>query len=402
MPIYVPEKIEYKPLPLALVLREMKTLSSLALDLAYYSTIYADLAIARLVLKLEHEVDARWALAAMQASLSSRSPKNSERIVGLLKVINALDAVSDAAGDLASVVMLMPEKVGLKILLQVLSKSEERICRLKVNSLPKPSARIVDITSFPRHSDVLIVERGETMTIEPPPDFALEVGDVLLLRGTEEALKSVAELLGDYSGLEEARGLEVEEPLRELVRYVVDLKNTSEVALDLAFYSVISGDKALALEVVELEEQTDSHYVGILKLLHSMSEKISAKERVLLTVLLSTLERVADAAWNIASVAASDYEVSEVLERAERESNEVVIRAIAREEASGSTIGDARLDDVGAHVLALKTRSGKWLPLPDETTRLEPGDELVLKLYSEKDPNLVETLRVRGLELIHR
>ena len=100
MPVIMPRRVRYTPIPVKNILREMKDYASIMLDLAYYSMLYADKLMAYEVLKIENKMDEDWSLVLMQTMLAARKPEDSEGLLSIARIATALDTVSDAAGDI--------------------------------------------------------------------------------------------------------------------------------------------------------------------------------------------------------------------------------------------------------------------------------------------------------------
>ena len=99
------EKIEYKPRSVREILVEMKDLSEFMIDLAYSAALFNDKELAEEVGDLERRVDTLSYLLDMQAMVAVRNPKDAESLVGVAVVSSATDKISDAAADMAVIVL---------------------------------------------------------------------------------------------------------------------------------------------------------------------------------------------------------------------------------------------------------------------------------------------------------
>ncbi len=396
MPIIMPKKIRYKPVSVKNILREMKDYASIMLDLAYYSMLYADNMMAYEVLKIENRMDEDWSQILMQIMLAARSPEDSEGLLSIARVATALDTVSDAAGDIASVTAQYSDH--LKGIASALLSSEEIVARIEVK---KPEVkRISELVEYPRHADVIVVIRGYKWYIDPPEDFSLEPGDKIIVRGTEEAIKSIIELTGSEARLPSPPQRMVGEEVKRLYGKVSWLKNIADVALDLAFHSVVYNDRSSAIEVLEIEELVDMKVYQLLDTaLRIEDEGLDVADKIVVARFLESLEKITDAAAAMASIVVANLPVSEVIELAEEESNEIVLKTIVSREADGKTVEALLLDDIGAHVVAIKKKDKGWIPLPSQGEVVNEGDTMIIKLYSEKDERLIVELEKRGLIL---
>ena len=99
------EKIKYKPVAVRDLLIEMKDLSELMIDLAYAAALFNSHPLAEEVLELEKRVDTLAYLLDMSAMVAVRNAEDAESLVGATVVAAATDKISDAAGDLAMIVL---------------------------------------------------------------------------------------------------------------------------------------------------------------------------------------------------------------------------------------------------------------------------------------------------------
>src|SRR5207249_5806267 len=105
---------------------------------------------------------------------------------------------------------------------------------------------------------LLAVRRGDEWEFDPQADTVLSEGDVLLFQGPEEGMNLIRALAGAPPLPEppESEGT----PLTELDRAVdilVEMKNSAEVAVGLAYSALLFKDAALAAEVATLEARSD-------------------------------------------------------------------------------------------------------------------------------------------------
>ncbi len=396
MPVFTPRRIEYKPYPIRNLLREMKNLVSTILDLSYYSVLYSDKMMAYRVLKIENEIDEKWALVVMQSMMAARTPDDSESLLSIVRIANSLDEVSDAAGDIAYVVTTISE--GTRIIVPAITQSEEWVARIKIVKLQKKTT-LNDLVAYPRHADVLVLVRNQDHIIDPPLDMEVKANDEVILRGTEEAIKSIAQMVGYRLNLPILSPQNISGEVQRLWEKASWMKNIADIALDLAFHSVVYSDKSSAMEVLEIEEEVDSEYINMLRFIND-SKELSVDEKISLTVLFSSLEKITDAASQMASIVIANIPIHEIIEIVEEESNEIILKAIVTEKLDGKTIEGTGLDDIGAHVVAVKKESGGWIPLPSPMTKLKTNDIIILKIYSEKDESLMDALASRGLSII--
>ena len=198
------EKIEYKPRSVREILVEMKDLSEFMIDLAYSAALLNDKELAEEVVRLERRVDTLSYLLDMNAMVAVRRPNDAEALVGVAAVASATDKISDAAADIAAIVM---RNIGVHpIVREAFEKVEERLCCAKVGSKSiLAGKRLSELELEAKMGvDVIAVRREDEWIINPKPEEIIKGGDSLIVRGAPGGmmeLKGLAE--GSIKKLEE-------------------------------------------------------------------------------------------------------------------------------------------------------------------------------------------------------
>ena len=171
----------------------------------------------------------------------------------------------------------------------------------------------------------------------------------------------------------------------EIVTRFVELKNTSELMIDLAYSSLMLNSKELAGEVQRLEEYMDKLHTDFeLLALTSDFKKEEASGFLGLIRLGVATEKIADAAAEMAEVVLRDIEPHPVLKLAIREAEETVAQACVTEGSLliNKTLKEARVpEETGMWILAIKRGEKSLRPKPD--TRFQIGDVLIASGYAE-------------------
>jgi uncharacterized protein with PhoU and TrkA domain len=171
----------------------------------------------------------------------------------------------------------------------------------------------------------------------------------------------------------------------EIVARMVDLKDTSELMIDLAYSALMLNSRDLADEVQKLEEYVDKMHTEFeLLALTSDFKKEEASGLLGLIQIGVATEQIADAAAEMAEVVLRGVEPHPVLTLAIKEAEETVSQACVSADSPlvNKTLKEARVDeDTGMWVLVIK-RGGKPLR-PKGDTRIQVGDILVASGYSE-------------------
>lgn len=95
------EEFKYEPKSVKEIFIEMKDTVELMVDLAYASLLFGDKEIAEEVLELEERIDLLNYQLMMHSVLAARNVKEAEQVITILQIANAIEDISNAAGDLA-------------------------------------------------------------------------------------------------------------------------------------------------------------------------------------------------------------------------------------------------------------------------------------------------------------
>jgi len=171
----------------------------------------------------------------------------------------------------------------------------------------------------------------------------------------------------------------------EIVTRFVELKNTSELMIDLAYSSLMLNSKDLAEEVERLEESMDKLHTDFeLLALTSGFKREEASGFLGLIRLGVATEKIADAAAEMAEVVLRDIEPHPVLKLAIREAEETVAQARVTEASPliDKTLKEARVpEETGMWILAIKRGEKSIRPKP--STKFQIGDVLIASGYAE-------------------
>lgn len=176
----------------------------------------------------------------------------------------------------------------------------------------------------------------------------------------------------------------------EIVERFVELKDTSELMMDLAYSSLLVNSKELAEEVQELEEHVDElHTEFELLVLSSGFKPEESKDFLGLIRLGVVTEKIADAAAEIAEVVLRGIEPHPVLKMAIEEAEETVTRVRVTEDSplANKTLKQAQIpEETGMWVLAMRRENRLIRPKP--STKIKAGDVLIASGYAEGEEDL--------------
>jgi len=385
--------LEYAPIPVKDLLRQMRDASWLMVNLAFSAVIYGDVDLAEETLRLENEMDRLELLLIMQAALATRNIEDAERIVSIYRLATATARIGGAAGDIAKMALskvMIPRDVAFKLfeesgmLVQV--PVGEELASETLSSLQSALDVSFDVVAVRR--------RGETI-LEPPLSFTLEKGDRLFIRGTGEALREVLEHLGH-------RLPEPAEGSRLIYRFVADMvskiRDASMVMVDLAYTAVMTKSEELASKVSELEEYVDmmvEKFIGRIV----ASRELEPTEQYGLIRVITASEEMADAALTMVQPLLLGLEPHPLIAEVLQETMERISVIELDETDEGKTLAELGYGRRGISILAIR-RGEEWIVKPRPGLRVRNGDILIVKYTSEADKYVEELEREEDREEI--
>jgi len=380
-------EIEYKPIPVKELLKEMKNLSTLMVDLAYLSVLYNDVELAWEVYELEKRIDYLELLLTMQASLATRNVRDAEKIVSIHRLATASNKVSDAAADIAGIVL---SKTGLPPLSIVdLFPKDSMVAKIVVpDNFQARGVKIRElIDELKVILNIMVIRRERNWILEPDENFVLRSGDVLLVEGTENSIN----LLKKYFNIPVTKPYaEKAVEYRRIAEGLYQLKNTSQVMLDLAYTALLTKSEEFAEKIEELEDYVD-RMAKSFELEVILHEKLSAMEKLNIVSIAVSSENIADAALEMVEPLLKGLEPHPIIMDVLWETEERISVIEMDETDEGKTLTELGYGDRGITVLAVR-RGDKWFITPPYTGfKVKSGDILIVKYFSESE-EIVEEL----------
>ncbi len=378
-----PEPVEYEPASVKDLLVEMKDTAELLIDLSYSAVLHGSPTVAEEVLALENRMDVLQMRARMSLMLAARNPKEAETLAPVLGVVAAADKISDAAGDIAKIVI---EEIGLPDAMRgALSEGVETLIRGTVDASSAYEGRTLQEIDLETKTGVRVIaiRRDNDWILNPGPETRLEAGDVTLLRGPETGVSEVyPELTGDPFEPSDPVEPAIDD-LERAVDSIVLMKNLSELAVDLAYGSVLLDNEELAEEVTNLEVEVDAlqsrFEAWTLRAAKEADDPVMLRGLIHLGV---ATEEISDAALEITEGVLRDLDVHPVIEMAVQESDEIITRTTIGEgsDLAGTRVTDGVPEtDISTSVLAIRRPDEGWLVGPDIDATLRVGDVVISK-----------------------
>ena len=175
---------------------------------------------------------------------------------------------------------------------------------------------------------------------------------------------------------------------------VLEIKDKSELMVDLAYSSILYDNKIIAKEVYDLEDLVDSLYKDIQKktLENVSKKKLSISDALTVIRLAECGEKISDAAQEIADVELRDVELHPILKMSIRESDVVFTRVQVESKSilCGKTLGELKLgSETGMYIRAMR-HGDMWRYGPDKNTRIDSGDVLFARGPEDGEKHLID------------
>ncbi|MCW4035274.1 MAG: potassium channel protein [Candidatus Bathyarchaeota archaeon] len=177
------------------------------------------------------------------------------------------------------------------------------------------------------------------------------------------------------SGKIEYRPISVREALTEM-------KDVSEIMIDLAYSAALFNSNELAEEVMELEQRVDYlDYIIDMNTMLAARDADDAKHLTAVTTVAAATNKISDAAADIAAIVLKNIGIHPIVRQAFQEVEERLARAIVKPDSIliGQTLGDLELAaKIGVDVIAIRRRR-EWKIDPEDEEKILQDDVLIAR-----------------------
>jgi len=168
-------------------------------------------------------------------------------------------------------------------------------------------------------------------------------------------------------------------PVRELL---LEMKNLSELMIDLAYSAALFNDKELAEDVLELESHVDTlAYLLDMEIMVAARDSEDAEALIGVSTVAEATDKISDAAADIAAIVTQDIGVHPIVSEIFEKVEERLIKVKVNENSVmvGKQICELNLAArMGVDIIALR-RNKDWMLNPNETEKIQVGDLLITR-----------------------
>jgi uncharacterized protein with PhoU and TrkA domain len=168
-------------------------------------------------------------------------------------------------------------------------------------------------------------------------------------------------------------------PVSELL---LEMKNLSELMIDLAYSAALFNDKELAEDVIELEERVDTlAYLLDMEIMIAARDAEDAESLIGVSTVAAAADKISDAAADIAAIVTQNIGVHPIVSSIFEKVEERLTKSTVRD---GSVLTGKRIDELdlaaemGVDVIAIR-RNKDWIINPKDEERIMHGDVVITR-----------------------
>lgn len=170
--------------------------------------------------------------------------------------------------------------------------------------------------------------------------------------------------------------------MEEIEKMLLEVKDTSELMIDLAYSSLLYNNHDIAEEVFFMEEMVDEMVYKIQEMaIERVLEDRDVTKALVIIKLSNAVEMISDAAMQIADVVLRNVQAHPVFQLSVRDSESIIstVTVSPDSDLANKTLGEVKLASIcGMRVIAIK-RENRYIFGPDKHTTLLPGDLLFVR-----------------------
>ncbi len=174
---------------------------------------------------------------------------------------------------------------------------------------------------------------------------------------------------------------------------LLEMKDTSELMVDLAYSSVFYDSNKLAEAVAELESEMGDHLIKLQRMVleRVRSNDLDIDSAIIALRVAQAAEVIANSALEIADVVLRDVELHPVLAESIRDSDSSITKVVVHEQSPfvGPRLREVELEtETGMRILAVR-RGSRWHSKVRGSFRLKGGDLVIAMGPDEAVPEFL-------------
>jgi uncharacterized protein with PhoU and TrkA domain len=184
---------------------------------------------------------------------------------------------------------------------------------------------------------------------------------------------------------------------------LTEMKDISEIMIDLAYSAALFNSHELAEEVLELEKRVDYlAYMIDMSTMLAARDAEDAQHLTAVTTVAAATNRISDAAADIAAIVLKEIGIHPIVRKAFEQVEERLARAIVEPNSIlvNRKLGDLELAaKIGVDVIAIR-RQKEWIIDPNEETTIAEGDVLIARgaPHGVNELNAIAAARIMEME----
>jgi uncharacterized protein with PhoU and TrkA domain len=187
-------------------------------------------------------------------------------------------------------------------------------------------------------------------------------------------------------------------PVRELF---LEMKNLSELMIDLAYSAALFNDRELAEDVLELENRVDTlDYLLEMTIMIAARDARDAEVLIGVSTAASAADKISDAAGDIAAIVTQNIGVHPIVTEIFEKVEERLMEARVQEGSAiiGRQVGQLDLAArMGVDIIAIR-RDKDWVIDPSEKEKILSGDILIVRGVKSGIKEFKELVESKRLE----
>jgi uncharacterized protein with PhoU and TrkA domain len=370
------KKFQYRPLSLKEILKEMKQNIDFMIDLSYSAIKFGSKDIADEAGKIEKRIHELTFLLNLQIiQTQAGGVKEAKKLEPIVVMGYSIDKISDALADIAKVVYINSDIANFTQLFW--DQVPEPIVKVSVGSNCEFIGKYRKQIHFRSNYgvDLIAIKRDDKWLFNK--EQLIQENDILIIKGELEPLKQLKTLACDVEGFSfqienhprkpdfSLESPDVLEFLQDLKRDYILITDISETMIELALAALFFNSYEVAEDVLEMEELMDGLNIAFEKDLLEFAHLVeNPRDLTGIMRIIFSCEQIADCAANIAENVLKGFKPHNILQKAIKETQEIVVRERLSPESyfKGKTykqLQDRRYKR-GFHIIAMK-RKDKWI-----------------------------------------